>query len=321
MPPRVAFCAPYLPVRVDMMLELARPDLELEILPPELSQSEKALRCAHHEIIIIGKRVSMETLLACDKLKFIQLMSAGYDGYDVGALQKRGVQIASNAVAIAPSVAEHTIMLMLAVKRRLVENWLSVQRGHWDAKIKRDEIAELSGSTIGIVGLGYIGQEVAKRLKGWDVNLLYFDAVVAPPDVERALDTRRVMLGELLKESDVITLHIPLTAGTHHLIGGVELRMMKPTAILINTSRGSIVDERALCEALINGWIAGAGLDVLEVEPPSPDSPLLAMENVVMTPHVGGSSIQRVKRSTEFALANVKRVLKGLPPLGLVTAA
>jgi phosphoglycerate dehydrogenase-like enzyme len=129
------------------------------------------------------------------------------------------------------------------------------------------------------------------------------------------------MLGELLKESDVVTLHVPLTAATQHRIGGVELRMMKPTAILINTSRGSIVDERALCEALINGWIAGAGLDVLEVEPPSPDSPLLAMENVVMTPHVGGSSIQRVKRSTEFALANVKRVLKGLPPLGLVTAA
>jgi phosphoglycerate dehydrogenase-like enzyme len=320
MVPKVALVAPPQPVRLQVMLELAKPDLELDVMDPGLPEAEKAARCAPYEIVILGKRVPTETLLLCDKLRFVQLMSSGYDTFDLEALEKRGVQVANNAFAVAPAVAEHAITLMLAVKRRLVQNWLSVQRQKWDTMVERDAITELTGSTVGIVGLGYIGREVAKHLNNWDVELLYFDTVPAPPQVERELGARRVDLDELLKESDVVTLHLPLNEGTHRLIGERELQMMKPTAILVNTSRGAVVDEQALTMALTNGWILGAGLDVLEEEPPEPDNPLLDMENVLVTPHVGGSSIQRVRRSTEFALSNVKRVLAGLPPLSVVTA-
>jgi phosphoglycerate dehydrogenase-like enzyme len=318
MPPKVAYCASNLSVRTEMMVKLAGQDLELDVILPSLSESERAARCAPHEIIIIAKRLAMETLLACDRLKFIQLMSAGYDGYDATALSKKGIQLAHNGLAVAPAVAEHALMLMLGVKRRLIENWTSVQEYQWDTLVKRDEIAELTGSTVGIVGLGYIGREIAKRLKGWGVNLLYFDVVAAPREVEQELGARRLPLDELLHQSDVVTVHVPLNPATRHLLGERELRMMKPTAILINTSRGQVVSEQALCTALTNGWILGAGLDVLEIEPPAPENPLLHMENVLLTPHVGGSSIQRVRRSTEFALENVKRVLNGLPPLGVV---
>ena len=168
------------------------------------------------------------------------------------------------------------------------------------------------------MGLGHIGREVARRLSGWDAELLYYDAVAAPAEVEERLGVRQTTLDELLRAADVVTLHVSLNPATRHLIGERELRLMKPSAILVNTCRGPVVDEEALCRALAAGWIAGAGLDVLEAEPARPDNPLLDMPNVLVTPHVGGSSVQRVRRATEFALANVERVLAGEPPLSLV---
>lgn len=321
MNPRIAYVASKEPVRLEAVLQSAKPDLEVDVIEAGLPEREKAARCAPHEIIIVGARTPMSVLLSCDRLRFVQLMSAGFDAYDVGALGERGVQIANNAAAIAPTVAEHTILLMLAVKRRLVESWLSVQSRDWDARARKNEMTELTGSTVGVIGLGHIGRQVAKRLRGWEVKLLYFDPVPAPPEVEQELGATRVGLDELLRGSDVVTLHVPLNARTRHLIGESELRMMKSTAILVNTCRGPVVDERALCAALANGWIMGAGLDVLAVEPADPDNPLLEMGNALVTPHAAGSSIQRAKRTAKVALANVRRVLKGLSPLGLLTAA
>lgn len=318
--PRVGFVAPKEAARLSMMLQLAalERELELEVIPLGLSEREEAALCARHEILILNRKVPTDTLLSCERLRFIQLMAAGYDTYDVEALHRKGIQVATNASAIAPAVAEHGITLMLAVKRRLIESCQSVRNGHWDAEVRRDEITELSGSTVGIIGLGQMGREIARRLQGWDVRLLYSDVVPVSPEVEQALQLRRASLEELLRESDVITLHVPLSSKTHHLIGERELRMVKPTAILINTSRGPVVDEQALCKALSEGYIAGAGLDVLEAEPPDPDNPLFHMDNVVVTPHMAGSSIERVRRSSQLALANVKRVLNGLPPMEAV---
>ena len=319
--PKVGYVAPKEAARLNMMLDLAAsdPELELDVIPFGLARHQEAALCAQHEILILNRKVPMDTLLTCGRLRFIQLMAAGYDAYDVEALHQKGILVATNASAIARSVAEHTITLMLALKRRLLENWASARSGQWDAQVKRDEITELTGSAVGIVGLGQIGREVASLLQGWNTSLLYFDVVPAAPEVERSLGLRRATLEELLRESDVVTLHVPLSGKTRRMIGEAQLRLMKASAILINTSRGPVVDEQALCRALREGQIAGAGLDVLETEPPSPENPLLSMENVVVTPHVAGSSIERVRRSIRFALMNVKRLLNGLPPLEVVS--
>ena len=320
MPRRVAFVAPRQTDRVELMVELANshPDLDLEVIECDLPMAEQTTRLAPHEMVILGSRVPMEVLNACPRLKFIQLMSAGFDTFDIGSLMDRGIQFANSSAAIAPAVAEHAITLMLAGKRRLVESWRSANNRRWSAEVNGDKMTELSGSTIGIVGLGHIGREVARRLSGWDAELLYYDAVAAPAEVEERLGVRQTTLDELLRAADVVTLHVSLNPATRHLIGERELRLMKPSAILVNTCRGPVVDEEALCRALAAGWIAGAGLDVLEAEPARPDNPLLDMPNVLVTPHVGGSSVQRVRRATEFALANVERVLVGEPALSLV---
>jgi phosphoglycerate dehydrogenase-like enzyme len=248
----------------------------------------------------------------------VQLMSAGFDTFDMPALQARGVLFANSSASIAPAVAEHAITLMLAIKRELVASVACVRGGVWQAVPRRDSMSELAGATVGIVGLGHIGREVAKRLVCWDCKLLYADAVAAPPEVEARLGLRRVSLEELLAAADVVTLHVPLNAHTQHLMNAERLRLMKSDAILINTCRGPVVDEAALYRALSEGWIAAAGLDVLEIEPAPPDNPLLALDNVVVTPHLGGSSVQRVRRASEFALENVERFLAGETPLSLV---
>ena len=318
---RIAFVAPAQAVRVDIMVETAsaHPDLEMEIIESGLSAAEQTARLAPHEMIILGSRVPMEVLDVCPRLKFIQLMSAGFDTFDIGALRQRGILFANSSASIAPAVAEHAITLMLAIKRRLAASWRSVQNRRWSAESDSEAMTELTGSTVGIVGLGHIGREVAKRLSGWDVNLLYYDAIGAPSEVEQQLGARRTSLDELLGASDLVSLHVSLNSSTHHLIGERQLRLMKPSAILINTCRGPVVDEQALHAALTEGLIAAAGLDVLEIEPALADNPLLDMPNVLVTPHVAGSSIERVKRASEFALVNVERVLAGKPPLSQVT--
>ncbi|MBC7237431.1 MAG: hypothetical protein H5T69_16440, partial [Chloroflexi bacterium] len=179
---RVAFVAAKQPGRVALMQELAKehPNLEVETIDPDLPEAELIERCGAHEFIILGTRVSQQVLEACPKLRFVQLMSAGFDTFDVPALQRRGVQFANSSAAIAPAVAEHTITLMLAVKHRLIESWQSVQHRRWAGEVQAEQISELSGSTVGLVGLGHIGREVAKRLQGWDIDLVYSDVAQAP---------------------------------------------------------------------------------------------------------------------------------------------
>jgi phosphoglycerate dehydrogenase-like enzyme len=190
----------------------------------------------------------------------------------------------------------------------------------WRGLVQEDKMTELTGSTVGLVGLGRIGREVAQRLKGWNVQLLYSDVFPAPDEVEQELGARHVSLTELLGDADIVSLHVPLCDETYHLIGERELRLMKPTAMLINTCRGPVVDQSALCEALQEGHLAGAGLDVFEAEPVEASNPLLDMQNVVVTPHVAGATLERIRRVNAFALENVKRVLRGDLPLSLVRA-
>ncbi|SVE32134.1 uncharacterized protein METZ01_LOCUS484988, partial [marine metagenome] len=172
---------------------------------------------------------------------------------------------------------------------------------------------------VGVVGLGHIGSKVAQRLMGWECSVIFHDPDSALEEISDEMNIESVSLDELLISSDVVSLHVPLNASTRGMIGDEELGKMKPTAILINTCRGPVVDEKALISALRSGKIAGAGLDVLEQEPSEKGNPLLEMENVAITPHLAGMSIESGPRSSNFAIENLVRVTRGQEPLSVVS--
>jgi phosphoglycerate dehydrogenase-like enzyme len=248
------------------------------------------------------------TLASARRLKLVQLLSVGYDRFNLA--------VAVNGGANAIAVAEHTIMLMMATLRHLTELDASVRAGRWSAGVKR--LYELWSSTIGIVGMGRIGQEVAQRLRAWGATLVYYDPVRLTPERERDLGVAYAPLDELLVRADVLTVHVPLSDATRHLIDGPALARMKPTAVVVNTSRGELVDERALAKALHDGRIGGAGLDVLSIEPPPPDHPLLSTPHTVLTPHMAGPTWQSWPRRFGNAYANIARVQRGEPPQWVV---
>jgi phosphoglycerate dehydrogenase-like enzyme len=212
-------------------------------------------------------------------------------------------------------VAEHALLLLLAVNRRLLQLDSAVRSGKW--RTGEPPMYELRGKRVGIVGFGLIGREVARRLGAFDAELSYFQRHRVDAELERQLGVGYRSLDELLAGSDVVCLNVPITASTKHLMAAHELALMKPDAILINVSRGSVVDEKALRDALEHGRLRGAGLDVLEQEPPALDNPLLALDNVVFTPHDAGSSVEVWPRVVANCFANIERVARGEAPLNL----
>ena len=210
-------------------------------------------------------------------------------------------------------------MLILAVYKRLVVAHGSLVRGEFLQFALRPTSYELAGKAVGLVGMGRIGREVARRVHAFDAHVLYADPVVALSAAEEtALGAARVGLDELLAGSDVVSLHVPLTAETRALVRRETLAKMKPGAVLINTARGALVDEAALVEALRTGRLAGAGLDVFEREPPGADNPLLALDNVILTPHIAAGTRDALIEKMRAAFANMQRVLRGERPVNLV---
>jgi phosphoglycerate dehydrogenase-like enzyme len=226
------------------------------------------------------------------------------------------IPVATNGGANAWAVAEHAITLLLGVYKRLIPTDRAMREGGWRQGVSGSSIIEVAGKTLGLIGAGNIGRKVARRLAAFEASIIYYDVVPAP-DIEKGLGARRVSLDEVLREADIITLHLPLMRETRGLIGHREFAMMKPTAVLLNTSRGPVVDEEALVEALREKRIAGAGLDVFREEPLSGDSPLVKLENVVLSPHIGGHSYEAWFRRSGFAWENMQRVAAGEPPLSL----
>src|SRR5438105_5449247 len=223
----------------------------------------------------LARQMGGEFFRAAPKLRLVQLLSAGYDRVDVEAARKAGVPVANNGGANAIAVAEHTLMLMLAVLKRLVPFHNDVVAGKWRVgNFAETRVFELAGKTLGIVGLGNIGKKVARRAAAFDMDVQYYDIARLTEDQEDALGVRFVLFTELLRTSDIVSLHVPLDDITRNLIGARELAMMKKTAILINTCRGPVVDEAALHKALTGGQILAAGLDVLVEEPAKPNHPL-----------------------------------------------
>jgi phosphoglycerate dehydrogenase-like enzyme len=251
------------------------------------------------------------------KAKLMQILSAGYDKLNVPSLKAAGIPLATNGGANAPTVAEHTLLLILSLYRKLPLHHNALKSGKWLGHQEVLGLNELRGKQVGIVGFGKIGQEVARMVNGFLANVVYFDVCRAGYEVEKELGAKRVDLNELLSTSDIITLHTPLTESSRGLINFDSLSSMKHNAVLINTARGPLVIEEDLVKALKNGVIAGAGLDVFEVEPLS-DSPLLLLDNVIVTPHTAGSTIDTWWRRLDFAFENIVRVSRGEEPLFVV---
>jgi len=260
----------------------------------------------------LARQMGGEFFRAAPKLKLVQLLSAGYDRVDVEAARKAKVPVANNGGANAIAVAEHTIMLMLAVLKRVVQLHNGVVAGKWRAT--DDRIHELAGRTLGIIGLGNIGKKVARRAAAFDMTIQYYDIKRLTEDEEDALGIRFVLLTELLRSSDVVSLHVPLDDSTRNMLGARELSMMKPTSILINTCRGPVVDEDALHRALTEKRLAGAGLDVMVEEPPAKDHPLFKLPSVTLTPHSAGPTWENWTSRFRNGFDNIQRVAAGSRP-------
>lgn len=260
---------------------------------------------------IISKRV----IDATDRLKIIAVHGAGVDQVDIQAATAKGVFVTNVPGGNANAVAELTFGLILSVIRGISRADRLVREGKWEEA--RFLGTELRGKTMGIIGLGRIGSRVAKIAKAFGMKILTYDPYISQERVGK-VGVTSVNLETLLKESDVVTIHVPLTEETMGMIGKRELKLMKRSAILINMARGAIVDEVALYEGLKKGIIAGAALDVLKEEPPSPNNPIFQLENVVITPHMGGSSTRALKIIARVAAEDIAKVLRGEPPKNLV---
>jgi phosphoglycerate dehydrogenase-like enzyme len=253
------------------------------------------------------------------KLKLVQTLSAGYNTYDLEAARAAGVPICNNGGANATAVAEHAMLLMLAVSRKLIWQHEGVVSGRWRGNdFNATRLYELEDKLLGIIGLGNIGKKVARRARAFDLRIQYFDINRLSVDQEDALGVRFALFTELLKTSDIVTLHVPLDRSTHNLIGAREFALMKPTAILINTCRGPVVDEKALYEALRDDKILGAGIDVMVEEPPKPDHELFQMKNAIFTPHAAGPTWDNHWKRWRNAFDNCQRVARGQKPFWIV---
>ncbi|HEX5328322.1 MAG TPA: 2-hydroxyacid dehydrogenase [Acetobacteraceae bacterium] len=303
---------------VELAREMTPPGFELAIAAPGSTEYRSALAKADY---LLGNVEGMDDAFyrSAGKLRLVQLFSAGYDRVDLEAARRAGVPVANNGGANSRAVAEHTILLMLAVYRKLVPQHVNVAAGRWRGNEPPPAMFELQGKTLGIVGLGTIGKRVARIARaGFDMNVQYTDIVRLNEDTEDALGVRFRLLTELLASSDVVTLHVPLTAATRRMISTAELRLMSPHAVLINCSRGAVVDLEALHAALTARRIAGAGLDVFPQEPPSPTEAALTLDNVVLTAHLAGASRETRVKQLRNAFDNVLRVARGETPSWVV---
>ena len=305
--------------RPQVMLDNAPDDLEVTVVDPSLSEAEKIELCRDADALITSD-LSTNVLRECPKVKLIQTLSAGYDRLDLESILEMGIPVANNGGANAISVSEQTIALMIGIGRNLMAQWESTTRQRqWRGSLYQTDLSEVTDKTVGIVGLGRIGRQVAKRLTGFDTRTIFYDVVDIPDDIKQELKAEPVSFEELLEMSDIVSLHVPLTRRTRGMMSDREFGMMKQTAFLINACRGPVVDEAALYRALTEGQIAGAGLDVLEVEPTPAENPLFDLDNVIITPHMAGQSQETALRAAHFAYGNILLVLSGGEAESLVT--
>lgn len=269
-------------------------------------------------LTLLTDRVDEVLLAAAPRLRVVSNMATGFDNVDVAAATRHGVLVTRTPGVLSETTADFAFALLLAAARRVVEADRYVRDGKWltwgpETMLGRD----VYGATIGILGMGGIGQQMARRAGGFGMRILY-NSRTRKPDLERQHEMRFVPLDELLRESDFVTLHAPLTEDTRRMIGERQLRSMKPTSVLINTARGPLVDQAALRTALSEGWIAGAALDVTDPEPIAADDPLLLLPNLVIAPHIASASVATRSRMAMLAAEQLVEALEGRLPVHAV---
>jgi len=263
---------------------------------------------------LLTDTIDAELMDAAPRLKVVSNYAIGYDNVDVEAATERGIMVCHTPGVLTDTTADFAFTLLACVARRVVEASEYVREGRWKTWGPMLCLGyDLHGATLGLVGLGRIGSGVAKRATGFDMRVLYHD-VSRQPSREEELGLTYVDLETLLRESDFVSLHTPLTPETHHMMGREQFTMMKSTAILINTSRGQVVDQKALYEALVSGGIAGAGLDVTDPEPILRDDPLLTLDNCVVVPHIASASVATRTMMATMAAENLIAALQGRMP-------
>jgi len=269
-------------------------------------------------IVVANSPVTSELMGSFENLKLIQKTGAGTENIDKHAASLLGIPVSTTPGANSKAVAELVILYILALYRSLIELDRETKQGNWLMWEKRHQSFELKGKEVGLIGFGNIGKALNKRLQGFEVKVSYFDVKRLGYVEEKFLGVEYKSINDILTNSDIISLHLPLNDATRNLIGKEQLDMVKPNSILINTSRGAIVDEAALLEALKSKKLAGAALDTYANEPVNPDNPLLKLSNVITTPHIGAGTIDTWKTVLMCAFENIERVTKGLAPENVI---
>jgi len=318
MPPRIVVVPPSFAEIAEIARKVAPSGFDLVVARNERAELESALASAEYMVCYPNLTTDDAFYRSAPKLKLMQLLSAGYDDVDIEAARRAKVPVCNNGGANAISVSEHAMMLMLAVSRRVVWQHGNVSGGRWRGNGPAPRMYEVFDKTLGIVGLGTIGKKVARLGRAFGMRVQYYDIARLPEHEEDALGVRFRLLRELLSTSDVVTLHVPLNDSTRHMIGSAELALMKPEAIIVNTSRGPVIDEPALTRALSDNKLFGAGLDVFDQEPPPPNNPLLKLDNVLLTSHFAGPTWDNHVARFRNAFDNVQRVHRGEKPLWVV---
>lgn len=302
---------------------LAEAPVEVIEYPTEGQLTEEAIRGAveaHGCQGILSQVMDplRETVLSAPGLRIVSNVAVGFDNIDLDAATRHGVMATNTPGVLTDTTADFAFTLMMAAARRVAEGDRFVRAGRFDGwAIDMLLGQDVWGATLGLVGVGRIGGAVARRAKAFDMRIIYTDEVPLPPETERQLSATRVGLPTLLREADFVSLHVPLTAQTRHMIGSEQLAQMKPTAVLVNTSRGPVVDEAALAEALRRKVIFAAGLDVFEREPQiHPD--LRGLDNIVLAPHIASGSVRTRSEMSALAVRNLLAGLGGERPPNLL---
>ena len=310
--PRVYVTRQIFPDALDLIEKFAELELWPDDEPPSPEQLMEAMSNVDGAIINVMDRIDAPLLDAAPKLRVLSQVAAGLDNIDIPEATKRDIMVGYTPGVLAKSTADLAFALLLAVARRVVESDKWVREGNW--KISHHPMfwlgSEVNGSTLGILGLGGIGLEMAKRGLGFDMKVLYHSRT-RKRDLEKEYGLKYASFKRVLAESDFLSIHVPLTPQTNHFIGEKQLKMMKPSSILVNLSRGPVVDTDALHQALTKGTIAGAGLDVFDPEPVPTDHPILGLDNVVVLPHIGSASNRSRRAMHLLAARNLVAGLNG----------
>jgi len=281
-------------------------------------EKKKLLSWADVALFAPGRFLSNEVLERARAIKLMQLWSSGFDKFNVVGAKKYGIPVANNGGANAQSVAEHAVLLMLSVYKGLPDSHRRTITGAWAGNSHGLDMFTLHNKRVGIIGFGNIGRAVARILQGFGATVSYFDIKRAEREREEELSVSYQAMPELLKQSDIVTLHLHANDQSRNIISGNEFSLMKKGAVLINVSRAALVDQEAFLEALKDGVLQGAGLDVYPEEPTKPGDPILALPNVVATPHMAGSTRDAYARALTNALQNFRRVGRGEAPNWLI---